>query len=128
MVATPGLGEPSFNHGVSNFAALKYTEGFPHFDYVNPEAPKGGTLVLPTAQNFDSFTPIIGKGIRPPGAHVIELAMLYDPLFWPSDDEPGSFYGNLVEALRSRTLFVGDLPPASGSALARWDAGYGPGR
>ena len=99
MVAAHGLAEPSFSHGVSNFVALKYPEGFPHFDYVNPDAPKGGTLVLPTAQNFDSFTPIIGKGIRPPGAHVIELAMLYDPLFWPSDDEPGSFYGNLVESV-----------------------------
>ena len=99
MVAAQGLAEPRFSHGVSNFVALKYPEGFPHFDYVNPDAPKGGTLVLPTGQNFDSFTPIIGKGIRPPGAHVIELAMLYDPLFWPSDDEPGSFYGNLVESV-----------------------------
>ena len=89
--------EPQFRHGVTNFVDLKYPEGFAHFDYVNPDAPKGGTLVLATAQNFNSFTPIIDKGIRPPGIHVIELAMLYDPLFWPSDDEPGSFYGNLVE-------------------------------
>ncbi len=71
--------EPQFRHGVTNFVDLKHAEGFPHFDYVNPDAPKGGTLVLATAQNFNSFTPIIDKGIRPPGIHVIELAMVYDP-------------------------------------------------
>ncbi len=98
-VAASGFAEPQFRHGVTNFVDLKYPEGFPHFDYVNRDAPKGGTLVLATAQNFNSFTPIIPKGIRPPGIHVIELAMLYDPLFWPSDDEPGSFYGNLVESV-----------------------------
>ena len=98
-VAASGFAEPRFSHGVTNFVDLKYPEGFPHFAYVNPDAPKGGTLVLATAQNFNSFTPIIPRGIRPPGIHVIELAMLYDPLFWPSDDEPGSFYGNLVESV-----------------------------
>jgi microcin C transport system substrate-binding protein len=93
------VAEPRFEHGVSSFGDMKYAQGFAHFDYVNPDAPKGGSLVLTTAQNFNSFTPNIGKGINPPGMHVIELAMLYDPLFWPSDDEPGSFYGNLVESV-----------------------------
>ena len=99
LIAASGYAEPRFSHGVANFDALKYPEGFAHFDYVNPDAPKGGTLVLGTAQKFNSFTPNIGKGINPPGLHVIELAMVYDPLFWPSDDEPGSFYGNLVESV-----------------------------
>ena len=98
-VVASGFAEPQFKHAVSNFAELKYPEGFPHFDYVNPAAPKGGTLVLGTAQKFNSFTPNIGKGTNPPGLHVIELALIYDPLFWPSDDEPGSFYGNLVESV-----------------------------
>ena len=97
MVSTVIAAEPRFEHGVSNFGDFKYQEGFAHFDYVNPDAPKGGTLTLPTATSFNSFTPIIPKGIKPPGLHVIELTMLYDSLFWPSDDEPGSFYGNLVE-------------------------------
>ena len=92
-----GTGEPSFKHGVSDFGQFKYPEGFTHFDYVNPDSPKGGILRLATATSFNSFTPIIPKGLRPPGLHVIELTMLYDSLFWPSDDEPGSFYGNLVE-------------------------------
>lgn len=90
---------PHFAHGVSDFGNFKYPEGFAHFDYVNPDAPKGGILKLSTPTSFNSFTPIIPKGIRPPGTHVIELSMLYDPLFWPSDDEPGSFYGNLVESV-----------------------------
>ena len=95
--AAIATGEPGFKHGVSDFGQFKYPEGFRHFDYVNPDAPKGGTLRLATATSFNSFTPIIPKGLRPPGLHVIELTMLYDSLFWPSDDEPGSFYGNLVE-------------------------------
>ena len=99
LLAASVYAEPRFSHGVANFDALKYPRGFAHFDYVNPDAPKGGTLVLATANKFNSFTPNIGKGINPPGLHVIELAMVYDPLFWPSDDEPGSFYGNLVESV-----------------------------
>ena len=82
LIAASGYAEPRFSHGVANFDALKYPEDFDHFDYVNPDAPKGGTLVLATAQKFNSFTPNIGKGINPPGLHVIELAMVYDPLFW----------------------------------------------
>ena len=103
--AAAGGGESQVSHGVSDFGALKYPRVFAHFDYVNPNAPKGGSLVLATSLRFNSFNPIISKGIRAPGNHVIEqlagpeVAMLYDPLFWPSDDETGSFYGNLVETV-----------------------------
>ena len=121
VVVASGFAEPQFKHAISNFAELKYPEGFPHFDYVNPAAPKGGTLVLATAQKFNSFTPNIGKGINPPGLHVIELALIYDPLFWPSDDEPGSFYGNLVESValaKDYTWAIFRLRPE-----ARWHDG-----
>ena len=103
--AAAGGGESQVSHGVSDFGALKYPRVFAHFDYVNPNAPKGGSLVLATSLRFNSFNPITNKGIRAPGNHVIEqlagpeVAMLYDPLFWPSDDETGSFYGNLVETV-----------------------------
>ena len=103
--AAAGGGESQVSHGVSDFGALKYPQVFAHFDYVNPNAPKGGSLVLATSLRFNSFNPITNKGIRAPGNHLIEqlagpeVAMLYDPLFWPSDDETGSFYGNLVETV-----------------------------
>ena len=127
--AAIATGEPSFKHGVSDFGQFKYPEGFAHFDYVNPDSPKGGTLRLATATSFNSFTPIIPKGLRPPGLHVIELTMLYDSLFWPSDDEPGSFYGNLVEHVAvapDYTWAIFRIRPEArwhDGVLARWRAG-----
>ncbi|MDP5349457.1 MAG: ABC transporter substrate-binding protein, partial [Paracoccaceae bacterium] len=46
-------------HGISTFGDLKYPEGFAHFDYVNPEAPKGGTFSTWGFGTFDSLTPYI---------------------------------------------------------------------
>ena len=42
LIAASGSADPRFSHGVANFDALKYPQGFAHFDYVNPDAPKGG--------------------------------------------------------------------------------------
>ena len=44
-----------FRHGNSLFGDLKYPEGFKHFDYVNPQAPKGGRIRLAVVGSFDSF-------------------------------------------------------------------------
>ena len=45
-----------WQHGVSTFNEFKYGPDFEHFDYANPDAPKGGTLVLPTSWDFTTFT------------------------------------------------------------------------
>lgn len=94
-------GEPVFRHGVSSFGEFKYPPGFKHFDYVNPNAPKGGLLVLATNVNWNSFTPYLYKGIVAPGiSHEFgSNPFLYDGLFTASDDEIGTFYGNLAEAV-----------------------------
>ena len=93
--------EPAFKHGVSFFGDFKYPAGFEHFDYVNPEAPKGGTMVLSTHVSWNSFTPYLYKGIVAPGiSHDLgSNPFLYDGLFTASDDEIGTFYGNLAEAV-----------------------------
>ncbi|MBE1285661.1 MAG: ABC transporter substrate-binding protein [Rhodobacteraceae bacterium] len=82
------------SHGFSEFGDLKYPEGFAHFDYVNPEAPKGGELSYAAQGTFDSFNPFTRKGRA--GARSADQ---YESLLYPSYDEPASYYGLLAESL-----------------------------
>jgi microcin C transport system substrate-binding protein len=85
------------SHGISAFGDLKYPEGFAHFDYVNPDAPQGGTLSFRgtgASQTFDSLNAFILKGEPAQG-----LALLYDSLLAGSADEPDSAYGLVAESL-----------------------------
>ena len=50
------------SHGYSFYGDLKYAEDFTHFDYVNPDAPKGGEIALGTTGTFDSVNPYSRKG------------------------------------------------------------------
>ena len=95
--------EGQWEHGVSNFDEFKYGPDFEHFDYANPDAPKGGTLVLSTGLDFTSFTPFLPYGTSPAGALV--PGTLYDPLFVRASDEAFSVYGNLAKRVR----FADDL-------------------
>ena len=56
-------------HALALGYAPKYPAGFSHFDYVNPQAPKGGEVVLPNPDrrtSFDSFNPFVIKGTPAP--------------------------------------------------------------
>tara|TARA_R110000824_G_scaffold118960_14_gene272281 strand:- start:416745 stop:418607 length:1863 start_codon:yes stop_codon:yes gene_type:complete len=79
-------------HGVSLFGSLKYAPGFKQFDYVNADAPKGGTLRYATVGNFDSLNPFIVKGEAAAG-----ITGIYDTLMEASLDEAASEYGLLAE-------------------------------
>ena len=48
--------EPRYEHGISFFHELKYPADFTHFDYINPDAPKGGVLVLSTRRDFNTLS------------------------------------------------------------------------
>ena len=48
--------EPRYEHGISFFHELKYPADFTHFDYINPDAPKGGVLVQSTRRDFNTLT------------------------------------------------------------------------
>jgi microcin C transport system substrate-binding protein len=88
-------GEVIVSHGISAFGDLKYPEGFAHFDYVNPDAPQGGTLSFRgtgASQTFDSLNAFILKGEPAQG-----LPLLYDSLLAGSADEPDSAYGLIAE-------------------------------
>ncbi len=70
----------------------KYPPDFSHFDYANPDAPKGGELVLSGFGNYDSLNPYLFKGISASG-----LGLVFDTLMVKSLDEPFSIYGLLAE-------------------------------
>ncbi|KVC67270.1 peptide ABC transporter substrate-binding protein [Burkholderia ubonensis] len=82
-------------HAIAQYGEPKYPPGFAHFDYVNPDAPKGGTLVLanPTRlTSFDKFNPFTMRGNAAPG-----IEMLFESLATGSLDEPASAYGLLAD-------------------------------
>ncbi|HSQ00196.1 MAG TPA: extracellular solute-binding protein [Candidatus Dormibacteraeota bacterium] len=83
-------------HGIAMHGDLKYGPGFAHFDYVNPEAPKGGTLRLAGVGTYDSFNPFIIKGVPDDGS-----PRIYDTLMVGSADEPFSEYGLLAETIET---------------------------
>ncbi|MDK3073959.1 extracellular solute-binding protein [Sedimentitalea sp. JM2-8] len=82
------------SHGFSEFGELKYPEGFAHFDYVNPDAPKGGELSYAAQGTFDSFNPFTRQGRA--GARSADQ---YESLLFPSYDEPASYYGLVAKSL-----------------------------
>ena len=113
--------QAEFRHGLSVFGDLKYAADFKHFEYVNPEAPKGGRVSqIGTAgrTTFDSFNTFILKGDSAQG-----LELLFDSLMTPALDEPDSVYGLVASAaevapdgrsvtfkLRPEARFADDTP------------------
>ncbi|HEX3952998.1 MAG TPA: extracellular solute-binding protein [Stellaceae bacterium] len=81
-------------HGLSLFGELKYGPDFKNFDYVNPDAPKGGTMHLSAIGTFDNLNPFIIKGIAAAAAR-----QTFDTLMVQSEDEPGSEYGLVAKSV-----------------------------
>jgi microcin C transport system substrate-binding protein len=83
-----------WRHGLSLFGEIKYPADFKHFDYVNPNAPKGGVARQISLGAFDSFNIAIAgvKGVVAPG-----VARIYQTLMTSSLDEISTEYGLLVE-------------------------------
>ncbi|AOJ80473.1 MULTISPECIES: extracellular solute-binding protein [Burkholderia] len=82
-------------YAIAQYGEPKYPPGFKHFDYVNPDAPKGGTLVLANPNRlttFDKFNPFTMRGNPAPG-----LDLLFESLTTGSADEPASAYGLLAD-------------------------------
>lgn len=74
--------------------APKYPADFTHFDYVNPDAPKGGTLRLSGFGSFDSFNGFVSRGTA-----ADNLALIYDTLTFHALDEPFTEYGLVAESI-----------------------------
>ena len=103
-----------FRYGVSQIPnyELKYPADFPHFNYLNADAPKGGTLVLPWLNALNTVSPMY----QPPGFY-----RSYDHLIERAGDEPSGYYGSLAESIAlsaDRRRIVFRLRPQ-----ARWHDG-----
>lgn len=98
LAATGGFAASSdqgrANHGIAMHGDLKYAPGFKHFEYVNPNAPKGGAVRLAAIGTYDSFNPFIVKGSPAAG-----IGGIYETLMTGSADEPFSQYGLLAESI-----------------------------
>ena len=64
------------SHGYTNFGELKYPADFPHLDYVNPDAPRGGNISLWSQSNFDNFNPYAFDGVSAANATIGNEAVL----------------------------------------------------
>lgn len=99
------LAAPS--HCLTYYGECKYKPGFSHFDYVNPDAPKGGLLRLAETGTFDNLNPYILGGVKAPGL----TSYLFESLMMPAQDEPETLYGLIAESV--------DVAPDHGSATFR---------
>ncbi len=86
-------------HGLSSFGDLKYPKDFAHFDYVSPDAPKGGTVRIRNLQTFDSVHPFILKGVfevlnADTGG---DLSFNFASLMARAHDEPDAVYGLVAD-------------------------------
>jgi len=121
-------------HGISAFGDLKYGPDFSHFDYVNPQAPKGGTFAfLPPSwfynqntQTFNTLNTFILRGDAPP-----RMELCFDRLMVRAIDEPDALYGHLAEWVmvsEDRNLWQFKIRPEArfhdGSPVTAHDAAF----
>jgi len=88
-------GEPAWRHALSLFGDIKYPADFKRFDYVNPDAPKGGLARQISLGTFDNFN-IAVAGVK--GSIAPAAALIYETLMERSRDEVATEYGLLAEA------------------------------
>ena len=88
--------ERGWRHGVSLFGELKYPADFKHFDYVNPSAPKGGSVRMIGLGTFDNFNEVVA-GLK--GSLAAFAGVVSDSLMVPVLDEVETSYGLLAEAV-----------------------------
>ena len=83
-------------HAYGQFGDIKYPAGFSHFEYVKPDAPKGGSIALVSPSrlsNFDKYNPFTLKGSAPPGLN----GLVFETLLTGNLDEPTTAYGLLAQ-------------------------------
>ncbi|MGL4316826.1 MAG: extracellular solute-binding protein [Pseudomonas sp.] len=104
----PAFATLSESHGYAQFGTLKYPASFTHFDWVNPDAPKGGTLRVMAYGTFDTLNAYSFKGSSPSAApnflqygvsELNETLMAGTGQYDPSGDEPASSYGLIAKSV-----------------------------
>jgi len=100
-------------HAIAMHGEPKYGPDFTHFDYLNPDAPKGGFVRLSSPGTFDSFNRYIPKGTA--------AGIGYQTLMYEGDDEAFTLYGLIAESVEwpeDRSWIIFNLRPE-----ARWHDG-----
>ena len=99
-LTTPAAAQPNaeeWRHGLSLFGEIKYPAGFKHFEYVNPQAPKGGLVRMIAVGTFDNFNMAV-SGVR--GSISAGLNLTYNTLMADALDEVSTEYGLLAESVK----------------------------
>ena len=120
------------SHAIAMHGTPKYPAGFSQFDYVNPDAPKGGDFRLHAIGTFDTLNPYVIKGKAAAGLHH-GFGYFFETLTRRSRDEPFSLYGLLAESiemaddrgwieftLRSEARFSDDTPVTVDDVIFSW--------
>lgn len=140
IIGYPAWATVSESHGYAQFGALKYPANFSHFDWVNPDAPKGGTMRFMGMGTFDTLNAYTFKGTSPIStANFLQYGVtgLNEPLmagtgyYDPSGDEPTSSYGLIaksVEYSEDRSWVVFNLRPQArfhdGKPITAYDVAF----
>jgi microcin C transport system substrate-binding protein len=93
LIAAAGGARAVVTYGMSLYGDFKYPPGFSHFDYADPNAPKGGTMKLSTIGTFDTLNPFVIKGVPAAG-----IGQIFDTLMTRSEDEPATDYPLIAES------------------------------
>jgi microcin C transport system substrate-binding protein len=99
-------------HALAMHGEPKYKADYTHFEYTNPDAPKGGALKLSAIGTYDSLNPFIVKGTPAAGMLYLGQSFVYDSLMEQSYDEPFSMYCLLCETVempKDKTWIVFNL-------------------
>jgi microcin C transport system substrate-binding protein len=139
-MCVPAFATISESHGYAQFGTLKYPASFTHFDWVNPDAPKGGTIRVMAFGTFDTLNPYTFKGSSPsstPNFAQYGIGELNEPLmagtgqYDPSGDEAASSYGLIaksVEYSEDRSWVVFNLRPEArfndGKPVTAYDVAF----
>ncbi|NWB26222.1 extracellular solute-binding protein [Pseudomonas gingeri] len=139
-LSSPASATISESHGYAQFGTLKYPARFTHFDWVNADAPKGGTLRVMAFGTFDTLNPYTFKGSSPVSTanflqygvnELNETLMVGTGQYAPSGDEPTSSYGLIaqsVEYSEDRSWVVFNLRPEArfhdGTPITAYDVAF----
>lgn len=94
------FGDQNWRTSSSLLGDSKYGSAFAHYDYVDPDAPKGGTLNSVAPGTFDSFNPYIVRGSPAAGLAPFGGGLLYDTLMEQSTDEPSVSHALVADAFK----------------------------
>ncbi|MCK5374049.1 MAG: ABC transporter substrate-binding protein [Alphaproteobacteria bacterium] len=91
--------KPDTAYAIALHESPKYPKDFKHVAFVNPDAPKGGTLRLHNTGTFDSLNPFIIKGVPAAGLNYLRSGLTYESLMQNAWDEPFTLYGVIAESI-----------------------------